>query len=484
VPGDLKPTLPESLADRYALERRLAVGGSAEVWAGTDRVLERVVAVKVFHRHLLVDDTFRTRLTREARTAATLSHPGIVAIYDVAIDADAAAIIFELVEGSSVAERLRESGALPARQAARIGAEVAEALEHAHERGVVHRDIKPANVLLGPEGEARVVDFGIARLVDDTTSRLTSDGTIAGTLGYLAPEQLRGEEAGPPADIFAVGVLVAEMVSGSTPYVASTPLALAEAHQAPPMAIEGVSPSLFAVVRPAIDPDPTKRPPSAGALAGELRAWLEADAMPAAPADPAAVTEMAIPVPLPPDQVVPDQAAPDQQEPPPPPANAPRSRPAPPTPPGRRPPRLAVALATLALVIIAILAVMALAAPGAKPEPPFPSVSPSLVPSPSQTPVATPVVTPAPPTFEEAVAQFRALVDSGSEAGQLDGDAAEELRERLDEVVAAVNEGHPGQINRAFRDLRRAIGDIEQDEASPELVADLLALADAMQAAT
>jgi hypothetical protein len=250
------------------------------------------------------------------------------------------------------------------------------------------------------------------------------------------------------------------------------------------MAIEGVSPSLFAVVRPAIDPDPTKRPPSAGALAGELRAWLEADAMPAAPADPAAVTEMAIPVPLPPDQVVPDQAAPDQQEPPPPPANAPRSRPAPPTPPGRRPPRLAVALATLALVIIAILAVMALAAPGAKPEPPFPSVSPSLVPSPSQTPVATPVVTPAPPTFEEAVAQFRALVDSGSEAGQLDGDAAEELRERLDEVVAAVNEGHPGQINRAFRDLRRAIGDIEQDEASPELVADLLALADAMQAAT
>jgi serine/threonine-protein kinase len=454
------------------------------VWAGTDRVLERVVAVKVFHRHLLVDDTFRTRLTREARTAATLSHPGIVAIYDVAIDADAAAIIFELVEGSSVADRLRESGALPARQAARIGAEVADALEHAHERGVVHRDIKPANVLLGPEGEARVVDFGIARLVDDTTRRLTSDGTIAGTLGYLAPEQLRGEEAGPPADIFAVGVLVAEMVSGSPPYVASTPLALAEAHQAPPMAIEGMSPSLFAVVRPAIDPDPGKRPASAGALAADLRAWLEADAQPAAPADPAAVTEMAIPVPLPPDQVAPDQAAPDQQEPPPPPANAPRSGPAPPTPPGRRPPRLAIALAALALVLIAILAVVALAVPGAKPEPPFPSVSPSLSSIPSATPATTPIVTPAPPTFDEAAAQFRSLVESGSEAGQLDEDAAGELLERLDKVVAAVNEGHPGQINRAFRDLRRAIGGIDQDEASPELVADLLALADAMQAAT
>jgi serine/threonine-protein kinase len=472
------PPLPASLAERYVLERRLAVGGSAEVWAGTDRVLGRPIAVKSFHRHLLADDAFRTRLTREARTAATLSHPGIVAIYDVAIDADAAAIIFELVEGSSVAERLREDGVLPARQAARIGAEVAEALDHAHDRGVVHRDIKPGNVLLGPAGEARVVDFGIARLVDDAESRLTSAGTIAGTLGYLAPEQLRGEPAGPPADIFAVGVLVAEMVSGSPPFQATTPLALAEAHRTPPMAIEGASPSLFAIIRPALDPDPALRPASAASLAAELRAWLETDAMPAAAADPAAVTEVAIPLPV---------AVP----PVPPPAPGPMSvadgnRDAPEARSPRRRSRVPLVLGVTALAgALVALMVLDLGEPGPKPDlAAKPSATSSLPPTPAPTPVATPTPLPEPPTFDEAVATFRTLVDSGVQQGQLDEDAAEELLERVNQVGEAVNEGQRGQINRAFRDLRRAIDEIDEDEASPELIADLRAAADAMQAAT
>jgi serine/threonine-protein kinase len=472
------PPLPAPLAERYVLERRLAVGGSAEVWAGTDRVLGRAIAVKSFHRHLLIDDTFRTRLAREARAAATLSHPGIVAIYDVAIDADAAAIIFELVEGSSVAERLREGGVLPPRQAARIGAEVAEALEHAHERGVVHRDIKPANVLLGPAGEARVVDFGIARLVDDAESRLTSAGTIAGTLSYLAPEQLRGEEAGPPADIFAVGVLVAEMVSGSPPYHAATLLALAEAHRTPPLAISGVSPSLFAVLRPALDPDPAARPASAAALSASLRSWLEMDAMPAAAADPGAVTEIAIPIPAAVTPIAPEPGPDTPRRSPPTPA-------APTATAARRRPRLPTVLVALALILAAALLALGLGEPGLKPEVEKPSASPSVQASPTATPGATPAPTPASPTFDEAVAAFRALVDTATQDGQLDDDAAEELHERVDAVVNAVAEGQRGSTNRAFRDLRRAIDDLEGDDdgASPELVADLRAALAAMEAA-
>ena len=240
APEPEPPRLPGSLAERYVLEQPLASGGSAEVWRGRDTLLERPVAVKVLHRHLLADPTTRARLIQEARAAASLSHPGIVAVYDVAIDEEAsAAVILELVEGESLADRLKREGALPPRAAVRIAAEVAEALAHAHERGVVHRDVKAANVLLGLDGEARLADFGIARLLEDEAQRLTDTGTIAGTLRYLAPEQLRGEPAGPPADVYAVGVLLTEMVSGQPPYQVSSPVALAEAQRTPPMMIEG-----------------------------------------------------------------------------------------------------------------------------------------------------------------------------------------------------------------------------------------------------
>jgi serine/threonine-protein kinase len=482
MPDPEPPPLPGSLAERYVLERRLAVGGSAEVWVGTDRVLGRAVAVKSFHRHLLADDAFRTRLTREARTAATLSHPGIVAIYDVAVDADAAAIIFELVEGSSVAERLRDAGVLPPRQAARIGAEVAEALQHAHDRGVVHRDIKPANILLGPSGEARVVDFGIARLVDDAEGRLTSTGTITGTLNYLAPEQLRGEAAGPPADIFAVGAVVAEMVSGSPPYVATTPLALAEAHAAPPMSIEGAPAPLFAILRSALDPDPARRPASAGALAADLRSWLETDAAPASAVDQAAVTEAAIPLPVPAPVVAPVVPVP-APSPLPEPSTPPPGPPASPTPPTSRP-RIPAALVAAALVIAAVILVLAIGQPGARPEPSAPSNPPSVSVSPSVPPPATPTPAPAPPTFDESVASFRSLVETAAENDQLDDDVAEELLDRTDELVEAVSDGDNGATNRAFRNLRRAIDDAEEDGASPGLIADLRAALEAIEAAT
>ncbi len=457
------PRLPESLAERYVLEQRLAHGGSAEVWQARDTVLDRPVAVKVLHRHLLDDATTRARLIQEARAAASLSHPGIVAVYDVAIDEEAsAAVILELVEGESLADRIKREGALPPRAAVRIAAEVAEALAHAHDRGIVHRDVKAANVLLGTDGEARLADFGIARVLADEAQRLTDTGTIAGTLRYVAPEQLRGEPAGPPADVYAVGVLLTEMVSGKPPYQVDSPVALAEAQRTPPMAIEGAPPSLSAIIRPTLDPDPDRRPSSAGTLAEDLRSWLETDAAPhALDSAPDAPTLPAIPLPGVP--VVPATYA-DSPEPSvasassaPPPSAPPPAAVRTPPPPRRRSPLILPALLAGAMLIALLLLLALITVPDrAKPSP-----SPSPSPEASPTPTASPA--PPPLTLSEAIEAFKDLVDSGQRDGLIEEEAAERLTDLVDKVASAVKDGNQGKINKSFRDLRRAIDEFEQD---------------------
>lgn len=472
------PRLPASLADRYRLDRQLAMGGSAEVWQGTDQVLQRPVAVKVLHRHLVADETTRARLTQEAQAAASLSHPGIVAIYDVAVDADAAAIIFELVEGESLAERLRRDRILPPRAAARIGAEVAEALEHAHERGVVHRDVKAANVLLGPDGEARLVDFGIARLLADEATHLTAPGTVTGTLRYMAPEQLRGEEVGPPADVYATGVLLTEMLTGDPPYAVNTAVELVEAQQTPPLVIGDAPPPLGEIVRQALDPDPERRQASAGVLASELRSWLETDADPAAASAPDDMTETALAIPA---LAIPALTAPGAISPDPASETAPASAASPATPAAappppssrRRRPGVAAALGLAILIAVALFAV-AQPPPGTADlgsEPPA-SVAPSV--TPAFTPTATPPPTPVPPvSFDAALDQFRQLVAAGQQDGTIDDDAAEELLERADRF--ADDDQNGGDINRAARDLNRSINKLEAEgQISSDEVADAL----------
>lgn len=462
-----QPRLPQSLAQRYVLEQRLAHGGSAEVWRARDTVLDRPVAVKLLHRHLLDDATTRARLIQEARAAASLSHPGIVAVYDVAIDEQAsAAVILELVEGESLADRIKREGALPPRAAVRIAAEVAEALAHAHERGIVHRDVKAANVLLGAHGEARLADFGIARVLADEAQRLTDTGTIAGTLRYLAPEQLRGEVAGPPADVYAVGVLLTEMLSGQPPYQVDSPVALAEAQRTPPLVIEGAPPSLAAIVRPTLDPDPDRRPASADALAADLRGWLETDAAPQGiDSAPDAPTLPAIPLPGMP--VVPTMpsvvSAPSEApaRPIPPSSDAPAQGPAN-KPPRRRPRPVAIAALAAGGLLIALLLLLAAVTVPDKPGP-SPSPTPSESPSPTPSPSPSPTPTASPLTLSEAVEAFKDLVDSGREDGLIEGDAAEELEDLADEVASAVEDGSQGQVNRSFRNLRRAIDEFEQD---------------------
>ncbi|HUH17270.1 MAG TPA: serine/threonine-protein kinase, partial [Methylomirabilota bacterium] len=176
--------------NRYRLIERLATGGSAEVWRAHDEQLARPVAVKRLHPHLLPDEASRKRLAVEARAVAGLSHPVILSVYDVDVTGEAPALVMELVDGESLAARIERDGPLPEREAVRITADLADALYHAHQQGVIHRDVKPGNVLLARDGGTRLVDFGIAHSLASSADRLTLAGSVIGTLRAMAPEQL------------------------------------------------------------------------------------------------------------------------------------------------------------------------------------------------------------------------------------------------------------------------------------------------------
>ena len=194
------------LAGRYRFERRLAVGGMAEVWEAHDQVLDRPVAIKVLHPHLAGDQTFVERFRREAIAAARLTHPSIVAIYDTHSSDDGdEAIVMELVRGISLRRHLDDEGRLPAAEAVHIATRVAEALETAHRAGLVHRDIKPANILLCDDERVMVADFGIAKVTD---ADHTTEGTVLGTAKYLAPEQVQGTAVDARTDLYSLGIVL------------------------------------------------------------------------------------------------------------------------------------------------------------------------------------------------------------------------------------------------------------------------------------
>jgi serine/threonine-protein kinase len=303
------------ILDRYRLIERLASGGSAEVWRAHDEQLDRPVAVKRLHPHLLPDEASRRRLAAEARAAAGLSHPVVVGVYDVDTTGDWPALVMELVEGESLSARIDRDGPLSDREAAVVTADVAEALYHAHQRGVIHRDVKPGNVLLSTDGRTRLVDFGIAHSLAESAERLTVVGTVIGTLRAMAPEQLAGGPITPRTDLYGLGAVLHEALTGRSPYPTSSPVALAEAQRAGPPPLTGLDPALAAVIAACLAYDPADRPLHAGALAAALRDWLAGDpaaALAMAPApgpapapsavDTAAITQ-AIPVVAPPPRV-------------------------------------------------------------------------------------------------------------------------------------------------------------------------------------
>jgi serine/threonine protein kinase len=256
---------------RYRLDEEIAVGGMAEVWRAEDETLSRPVAVKLLHQHLLPDAASRTRFEAEARLAASLSHPGIVTVYDVSVSEEEAAIVLEYVPGEGLNEVLARRGPLPDDEALELAAQIADALDHAHRRDVIHRDVKPDNILLAPNGQARLVDFGIARVAGDTAQRLTLAGTTLGTLRYMAPEQLAGEPGDARTDVFGLGATLYQMLSGRAPFDADAPAALIRQQRARPPAIPAVAPAIMNLIWDALDADPASRPSSAAEVASRLR---------------------------------------------------------------------------------------------------------------------------------------------------------------------------------------------------------------------
>ncbi len=224
---------PTLLGNRYRLGERIAAGGMGAVYRAVDETLGRQVAVKALRRELADDPTFLERFRREARAAAGLSHPGVAGVYDYGELGGQPFIVMELVEGETLAERVAARGRLPWREAFAIGEQVAAALAAAHAHGLVHRDVKPANILLGRDGRAKVTDFGIAQAAQ--TATLTRTGMVLGSANYVAPEQAKGGHVGPAADLYSLGCVLFEAVTGETPYRGGNAVAIATQHVSAPV---------------------------------------------------------------------------------------------------------------------------------------------------------------------------------------------------------------------------------------------------------
>ena len=270
------------IGDRYTLLDRHATGGMATVWRARDEWTREIVAIKQLHPHVVADPVARARLEREAEALRTVDHPAIVRPRGLIDDPDAPSLVMDFVSGRPLSERIAE-GPLPPEEAVAIAGVVADALAVAHDHGIVHRDIKPANILVDDDGAVHLVDFGIAALMDAPSDGLTADSTMVGTLRYAAPERLAGGDVTPRSDVWALGAVLYEMLTGVPAVTASDPVGALAASQAAPATLDGVPPYLASVIGRAMATDPADRYPDAVAL----RDALAADG---APVDPNAMT--------------------------------------------------------------------------------------------------------------------------------------------------------------------------------------------------
>ena len=414
------------LAGRYVLGEVLGTGGMATVWRASDEVLGREVAVKVLSPQYAADAGFVARFEREARHAARLSHPRLVTVFDCGVDNGAAFIVMELVAGRTLRQVLDEVRILPPGEAAGIAVAVCEGLEAAHAAGLVHRDIKPANIVLSG-GEVKVLDFGIAR-AEGSAGGTQALGGVLGTAAYMSPEQASGRRAGPQSDLYSLGCVVFEMLTGEPPFAADSAVGLAYRHvhddPGPPSARQQRVPAqLDWMTARLLAKDPAARPPSAAAARAGLIAAMSRDATAVLAA--------------------PDDAIPPQQR-------------------GaglRRPTRAEVILsAALAAALVALAAVVVTGTTG--------HGTPGAGHAPSATPAASSTSPNSPPPKRSAVgtvgslppaAAAAALVVGELEAGVADGQvtsqAGQDMYSHLQHFLFAPPGQNPQQIQQQYGQL-------------------------------
>ncbi|MGA5818593.1 protein kinase domain-containing protein [Kitasatospora sp. NPDC094028] len=491
-----------ALNGRYELVEILGVGGMATVWRAVDRVLGRQVAVKVLNGGLADDPRFAERFSREAQHAAMLVHPRIVMVFDSGVDQGTPFIVMELVHGRSLAAVLHEQPVLPVERAVGIAAAVCEALAVAHAAGLVHRDIKPGNIMITDDGGVKVVDFGIARA--GSSSNLTQTASVLGTAAYLSPEQATAAALDGRTDLYAVGCVLTEMLTGETPFTAETPVAIAFKHvseqPAPPsFRRPGLPPALDAAVLRLLAKNPADRPADAAAARTELLSTVPGlmvgDPTAELLSTTAAPTQLLAPVapPQPPLGSNPDQQhttllppqpaaatsvmAPVPTLPPTGPATA-----APPAPGRRRKPLLIGALGVAGLAGVTALALTAFDEPaGNAAATPPPATTAARTPGPSAAAAGTsapaaPAATPSAPagaaptqavprnqpaalqlqSFRQAVAQTQITKERDR---QLD------LLRILDDTAARLNEGNPDDAAQQLKGAQKVIKDLGKKHA-------------------
>jgi serine/threonine protein kinase, bacterial len=283
-PQHSDPLVGTVLDGRYRVDAPIAAGGMSTVYRGLDERLDRPVALKVMESRYAGDQHFLTRFQREARAVARLKGDGLVAVYDQGIDRGHPFLVMELVEGGTLRELLRERGPMPPHAAAAVLAPVLSGLAVAHRAGLVHRDVKPENVLISDDGEVKIADFGLVRALAE--AKITSTSVILGTAAYLSPEQVASGDSGPRSDVYAVGVLAYELLTGDTPFTGDTALAVAYQRMdhdvAPPSsAIAGVPPQFDDLVLRATARDPAQRYADAQDMGDDLADIAEELRLPA-----------------------------------------------------------------------------------------------------------------------------------------------------------------------------------------------------------
>ena len=444
------PRDAQVLTGRYELGPLLGAGGMARVYRATDRVLDRTVAVKVLGPPYDQDPTFVERFRQEARAAAGLNHPNIVAIFDSGSQVGVHYLVMEYVPGETLAELLRRQGVLAPHWAAEVASRVCQALAAAHARGLVHRDVKPANVLVSHDGLVKVADFGIATAA--ATPTLGGGGVLLGTAAYLSPEQATGGQVDVRSDLYALGCVLYELLCGAPPFVADSPLAVlaqqvAEAPTPPSRRNPQVGPDLEAVVMTALAKEPARRYQTARAMGQELERVVGGGAVGAVGPWPAAAGPLGRPATI-------TGSAPTV-------VLAGRSVRGAARRPGWSRWPLAAGVGLVVLLVVGVswwlgggaAIVAGPAGPAATvASTPTATTASTRTAATASTPTTTP--TRSQPTLSGALATLAEAIMAGERQGMVDP-AAEGLLRRAEDVVRAVREGDGDEVGKKLEELQR-----------------------------